>query len=67
MTTPNLFLVAAPRTGSTQLAHWLASHPDVSLSLVKVLGATGGLSTSAIVHTIPSKTLADKPPVAPGG
>ena len=35
MTMPNLFLVAAPRTGSTQLAHWLASHPDVNLSLVK--------------------------------
>ena len=32
---PNLFLVAAPRSGSTQLAHWLNSHDDVSLSPVK--------------------------------
>lgn len=35
MTAPNLFLVAAPRAGSTQLAHWLASHPDIALSPVK--------------------------------
>ena len=35
MTMPNLFLVAAPRAGSTQLARWLATHPDISISLVK--------------------------------
>ncbi|PHQ85718.1 MAG: hypothetical protein COB65_02325 [Thalassobium sp.] len=35
MTMPNLFLIAAPRAGSTQLARWLATHPDISLSLVK--------------------------------
>ncbi len=32
---PNLFLLAAPRAGSTQLAHWLASHPDIGLPPVK--------------------------------
>lgn len=32
---PNLFLVAAPRSGSTQLARWLDSHPDIALSPVK--------------------------------
>jgi hypothetical protein len=35
MTRPNLFLMASPRSGSTQLAHWLNSHPDISLSAVK--------------------------------
>lgn len=35
MKTCNLFLAAAPRSGSTQLAHWLASHPMISLSQVK--------------------------------
>jgi len=32
---PNLFLVAAPRSGSTQLAAWLASHPDVGMPPIK--------------------------------
>lgn len=32
---PNLFLIAAPRSGSTQLARWLDSHPDIALSPVK--------------------------------
>ncbi|WP_420583932.1 sulfotransferase family protein [Ruegeria sp.] len=32
---PNLFLVAAPRSGSTQLAAWLSSHPDVGLPPIK--------------------------------
>lgn len=32
---PNLFLLAAPRAGSTQLAHWLASHPDIGIPPVK--------------------------------
>lgn len=31
----NLFLVAAPRAGSTQLAHWISSHPKVGLCPVK--------------------------------
>ena len=35
MSTPNLFLIAAPRAGSTQLAYWMDSHPDISLSRVK--------------------------------
>lgn len=35
MSLPNLFLIAAPRAGSTQLARWLDSHPDISLSGVK--------------------------------
>ena len=35
MTRPNLFLMAAPRSGSTQLAQWLNSHPDITLSAVK--------------------------------
>jgi len=35
MSRPNLFLIAAPRAGSTQLAHWLASHKDITLSPVK--------------------------------
>jgi hypothetical protein len=35
MTWPNLFLAAAPRAGSTQLARWMDSHPDLSLSTVK--------------------------------
>ncbi len=33
--TANLFLAAAPRCGSTQLAHWLDSHPDIFLSPIK--------------------------------
>ncbi|WP_170760857.1 sulfotransferase family protein [Ruegeria lacuscaerulensis] len=33
--TSNLFLVAAPRSGSTQLSAWLASHPDVDLPTIK--------------------------------
>ncbi|MEL7213491.1 MAG: sulfotransferase [Pseudomonadota bacterium] len=32
---PNLFLIAAPRAGSTQLSHWLASHPDIGLPKIK--------------------------------
>lgn len=32
---PNLFLFAAPRSGSTQLTRWLASHPDIDISPVK--------------------------------
>ncbi|UWQ49560.1 sulfotransferase [Leisingera caerulea] len=32
---PNLFLIAAPRTGSTQLAFLLASHPDVDIPPIK--------------------------------
>ena len=35
MTKANLFLFAAPRSGSTQMAHWLNSHPDICLSPVK--------------------------------
>ncbi|QDC11294.1 sulfotransferase [Oceanicola sp. D3] len=31
----NLFLVAAPRSGSTQLSAWLESHPDISSSPIK--------------------------------
>ncbi|MEL6914686.1 MAG: sulfotransferase [Pseudomonadota bacterium] len=34
-TTVNLFLCAAPRSGSTQLAAWLDTHPDISLLPVK--------------------------------
>lgn len=32
---PNLFLLAAPRSGSTQLSAWLASHVDVALPPIK--------------------------------
>ncbi len=35
MSWPNLFLIAAPRAGSTQLARWLDSHPEIALSPVK--------------------------------
>lgn len=35
MTYPNLFLLASPRSGSTQLARWLDTHADISLSAVK--------------------------------
>jgi sulfotransferase family protein len=31
----NLFLVACPRAGSTQLARWLGSHPAICLSPIK--------------------------------
>ncbi len=31
----NLFLVAAPRSGSTQLSAWLSTHPDVDLPPIK--------------------------------
>ena len=31
----NLFLVACPRAGSTQLARWLGSHPMIGLSPIK--------------------------------
>jgi hypothetical protein len=31
----NLFLFGAARTGSTQLARWLDSHPDIALSAIK--------------------------------
>ena len=33
--TPNLFLIAAPRAGSTQLSRWLDSHTDISLPKIK--------------------------------
>ncbi len=33
--TANLFLVAAPRSGSTQLSAWMSSHPDVDLPPIK--------------------------------
>lgn len=33
--TPNLFLIGAPRAGSTSLAQALASHPDVCFSMFK--------------------------------
>jgi len=32
---PNLFLCAAPRSGSTQLAAWLNSHPAIEIGRVK--------------------------------
>ncbi len=32
---PNLFLFAAPRSGSTQLSAWLSSHPDIALPPIK--------------------------------
>lgn len=32
---PNLFLIAAPRAGSTQLSHWLATHPEIGLPRIK--------------------------------
>lgn len=32
---PNLFLLAAPRSGSSQLAAWLASHPEIALPPIK--------------------------------
>ncbi|MEL6920056.1 MAG: sulfotransferase [Pseudomonadota bacterium] len=32
---PNLFLIAAPRSGSTQLSAWLSSHPDIALPPIK--------------------------------
>jgi hypothetical protein len=35
MSWPNLFLIAAPRAGSTQLARWLDSHPDIALAPIK--------------------------------
>jgi len=35
MAKANLFLIAPPRSGSTQMAGWLASHPDVTLSSIK--------------------------------
>lgn len=35
MTGPTLFLLGAPRSGSTQLARWIDSHPDCSLSAIK--------------------------------
>ena len=35
MNGPNLFLVAAPRSASTQLARWLGSHPDIGFAPVK--------------------------------
>lgn len=31
----NLFLVAAPRSGSTQLAQWLSTHPEIDLPMLK--------------------------------
>ena len=34
MSTPNLFLIAAPRAGSTQLAYWMDSHPDISQAAI---------------------------------
>lgn len=32
---PNLFLIAAPRSGSTQLSSWLSSHPEIGIPSVK--------------------------------
>lgn len=32
---PNLLLLASPRSGTTQLSHWLVQHPDISLPRVK--------------------------------
>lgn len=33
--TPNLFLLSAPRSGSSQLAHWLTHHPAIAMPTVK--------------------------------
>ncbi|SLN69218.1 sulfotransferase family protein [Roseisalinus antarcticus] len=33
--TSNLFLIAAPRSGSTQLSAWLGSHPDIGMPPIK--------------------------------
>lgn len=35
MNKTNLFLLAAPRSGSTQLSAWLSSHPDIECTFVK--------------------------------
>ena len=35
MADTNLFLLAAPRSGSTQLAAWLSTHSDISCTFVK--------------------------------
>jgi len=35
MAAVNLFLFACPRSGSSQLAHWLDTHPDIALSPIK--------------------------------
>jgi len=32
---PNVYLVGAPKAGTTSLAHWLARHPDVHFSVPK--------------------------------
>ena len=32
---PNLFLVGAPKCGTTTLHHWLSLHPDVFMSKIK--------------------------------
>lgn len=32
---PNLFLLAPPRSGTTQLSHWLIEHPDIARPRVK--------------------------------
>lgn len=35
MTKPNLFILGAPKCGTTAMAQWLASHPEVFVSPVK--------------------------------
>ncbi len=35
MSKANLFIVAAPRSGSTQLAAWLGTHPEIEVSSIK--------------------------------
>lgn len=35
MKIPNLFVIAPPRSGTTQLAAWLNSHPDISSAAIK--------------------------------
>lgn len=35
MSMPNLFIIAPPRSGTTQLATWLNTHPDISSASIK--------------------------------
>lgn len=63
MSLPNLFLIAAPRSGSTQLARWLDSHPDISLSGVK---EPNHFSAHEFPPDYVAKThLNDVPPIGP--
>lgn len=64
MNGPNLFLLCAPRSGSTQMVHWLNSHPDISASAIKeptYFGHQGLADAPARFRDVPPHRAIGKP------